>query len=510
MTVPGSPNNTIVTDHNATIIDKAGNVWGITALGQISVNGKVDTTTAHVLTLAYENGGVWQMNTQRLWWSKSSPSAAWAPVNGTTASPLVGVASNNNTVIMGMPIVSGSIPQGSITDANGDRYAITSGGQVSINGIPDQTTSQVIAIAYENGVLWQENVNQMWWSKTSAVSPWGPTYGTPSSPIPAFQPIPQITYFDGAIISYTNTITPRAYSVQTVADGDKGVAFTYNGVDTNNGTIRNSMGILNLRINGSTSNMGTIIGQGGIGGTTTNINMGQGSAFQNGVGGRIDINASAYVHNTLTVTMLDGGDTFSNQGVIEANGAGQYISLWSAPGQNPYPTSPFFGQVINNGLIQVSGGANLYLTTPVTGTGTLKADNGSWLVVNGPIGAGETISLNSAHLEFGPKGGITNPAMQFQGKIVGENAASTINLDGVYGTSDFFRPISTAGAGLGELQVFDAYHILVADMLMVGHFQTADFAVIPNLGPAHNPRASDTYTNVVFTDHPNTPGIAHS
>ena len=71
-----SPNNTIVTDHSSTITDKSGNVWSITALGQVTVNGKVDLTTAHVLTLAYENGVVWQMNTSQLWWSKSSPAAA--------------------------------------------------------------------------------------------------------------------------------------------------------------------------------------------------------------------------------------------------------------------------------------------------------------------------------------------------------------------------------------------------------------------------------------------------
>ena len=213
-------------------------------------------------------------------------------------------------MIEGIPIVGGAIPQGSITDANGDHYAITSGGFVSINGIPDQTTSQVIALAYEGGKIWQENVNQLWWSKTSAVSPWSPTYGTPTSPIPTFLPIPQITYFDGAIISFTNNVTPRTYSVQTVADGDKGVGFTYNATDTSGGIIRNSMGVLNMRINGSLSNTGTIIGQGGIGGTTTSINMGYGSAFQNALGARIDINASTYVNNSLVVTMLDGGDTF--------------------------------------------------------------------------------------------------------------------------------------------------------------------------------------------------------
>jgi hypothetical protein len=99
-----SPNNTIVTAGLATITDKFGNVWGITTLGQVSVNGVPDQTSAHVVTLAYENGEVWQMNASRLWWGKTSPTAAWSPAYGTSVSPLVGVASTNNTVIFGMPI----------------------------------------------------------------------------------------------------------------------------------------------------------------------------------------------------------------------------------------------------------------------------------------------------------------------------------------------------------------------------------------------------------------------
>lgn len=74
-----SLNNTIVTDHVATITDKSGNVWAITALGQVSINGKVDPTTAHVVTLAYENGVVWQMSASRLVVQQNQPDRCVEP-----------------------------------------------------------------------------------------------------------------------------------------------------------------------------------------------------------------------------------------------------------------------------------------------------------------------------------------------------------------------------------------------------------------------------------------------
>jgi hypothetical protein len=151
----------------------------------------------------------------------------------------------------------------------------------------------------------------------------------------------------------------------------------------------------------------------------------------------------------------------------------------------------------------------LFLTTPVTGSGTLEADSGSSIIANGPISAGETIVLNSGHLQFG-NAGITNPAMQFLGKIVGESASSTINVDGAYGTSLSFKPISAAGAGLGELDVFNASHVQVADMLMVGHFQQADFSVTPVLGASQSPSASDAWTGISFTNYANSASLAHS
>jgi hypothetical protein len=85
----GSPNDTmLLAGSSAAITDAAGNTWTITSTGQVAVNGVTDTTTANVTELAYVNKEVWQENASNLWWGKTSPSAAWAPGDGTSTSPL--------------------------------------------------------------------------------------------------------------------------------------------------------------------------------------------------------------------------------------------------------------------------------------------------------------------------------------------------------------------------------------------------------------------------------------
>jgi probable HAF family extracellular repeat protein len=171
-----SPNNTIVTSPGAVITDALGNHWAMRN-GQVIVNGVADLSTANVLILAYENGMVWQMNNDRLWWSKSSPSAAWGPAFGTTVSPLMGIAAADNTVIA-------SSHSAAVTDANGDHWTITASGQVAVNGIIDRTTARVVALAYEKNIIWQENADGLWWSKINSAAQWSPPFGSSTSPVP--------------------------------------------------------------------------------------------------------------------------------------------------------------------------------------------------------------------------------------------------------------------------------------------------------------------------------------
>ena len=99
-------------------------------------------------------------------------SGAPTPPPSTSATP-----SPDNTVIT----ASGG---GSITDASGNAWSIV-GGQVAVNGTPDTSTANVIELAYEKGLVWQENSSDLWWSKSSPSDTWSPGPGTSTSPVPA-------------------------------------------------------------------------------------------------------------------------------------------------------------------------------------------------------------------------------------------------------------------------------------------------------------------------------------
>ncbi|MDB5404839.1 MAG: hypothetical protein JWQ55_6857, partial [Rhodopila sp.] len=75
------------------------------------------------------------------------------------------MSSQDNTVI--------SLATQSIVDAQGNAWSIT-GGQVAVNGIIDPTTGRVIEMAYEKGLVWQKNADNLWWSKASPTDPWEP------------------------------------------------------------------------------------------------------------------------------------------------------------------------------------------------------------------------------------------------------------------------------------------------------------------------------------------------
>ena len=195
--------NTVVTS-GGTITDAAGNNWSLNN-GQVVVNGQVDTTTARVIELSYAHGQVWQENSSNLWWAKTSPSDTWSPDNGTVISPLtpsVGTSPDNTVVQAGS--------QQTISDASGVIWGIDKG-QVTVNGVSDPTTSNVTELAYEKGVVWQENSSNLWWGKSTLSDRWNPGYGTSVSPIPnvgkgGSSTIVQ-TSPDGTVAIGSNTVT---------------------------------------------------------------------------------------------------------------------------------------------------------------------------------------------------------------------------------------------------------------------------------------------------------------
>lgn len=93
------------------------------------------------------------------------------------------------------PVVSPSgtlILKGStaaIIDAAGNAWTITAGGLVAVqaatatSATPDTTTANVTKLAYVNGLVWQKNTANLWWSKTAPGAGWLPGTGTATPPI---------------------------------------------------------------------------------------------------------------------------------------------------------------------------------------------------------------------------------------------------------------------------------------------------------------------------------------
>ena len=114
------------------------------------------------------------------WTSSPTPTPTPTPSPTPTPTPTptpVGTPSPNDTVVKGATKT--------ITDASGNKWTITSGGQVAVNGVADTTTANVIELAYVNGTIWQENSSKLWWGETTPTAAWAPSAGTATSPLPA-------------------------------------------------------------------------------------------------------------------------------------------------------------------------------------------------------------------------------------------------------------------------------------------------------------------------------------
>jgi hypothetical protein len=124
---------------------------------------------------------VWQSGTI----PGSTPTPTPTPTPIPTPTPTVTPSANDTVVKAGS--------SSAITDAAGNKWTITSGGQISVNGVVDAVTAGVIELAYVDGKIWQENSNLDWWGKTSPTASWSPTAGTTVSPLPASIPTPAPT-----------------------------------------------------------------------------------------------------------------------------------------------------------------------------------------------------------------------------------------------------------------------------------------------------------------------------
>jgi hypothetical protein len=87
----------------------------------------------------------------------SASATATAAVRASTTSADASVASANDSMI---------VSAAQLVDGAGDRWTV-SDGVISQNGSAQTITQKVIVLLYDRGVIYQENVNCMWWSWTS-------------------------------------------------------------------------------------------------------------------------------------------------------------------------------------------------------------------------------------------------------------------------------------------------------------------------------------------------------
>nr|WP_294547210.1 cellulase family glycosylhydrolase [uncultured Rhodopila sp.] len=231
-----SPNDTtVLAGSTGSIVDASGNTWTITGTGQVAVNGTADATTADVTELAYVGNAVWQENAGNLWWDKTSPSAAWAPVAGTATSPLTAAitldgAASGDTVSQsqvsvqaasgnGLLFISGSddtvtLPggAGTITDTGqGNTYILPAAGtgtdtftsDITATGGTLDLTAALAATNWDGSASTLPNYVTVADSSAGAVLSVAPTSGGPGV---------AIATIDGAATATLSSLLPHLIS----------------------------------------------------------------------------------------------------------------------------------------------------------------------------------------------------------------------------------------------------------------------------------------------------------
>src|SRR6185437_10798752 len=450
-----SPDNTVISLPDQSIVDEYGNIWSIVG-GQVAVNGVIDPTTANVIEMAFENGTIWQKNTDNLWWSKTSPGDQWSPPYGTEIDPIPGQHPSANDAIV---TVDPQFANQAITDASGNNWSIVNG-QVTLNGVADPTTGRVIELAYVNGAIWQENADQLWWSKTKPSDAWGPTYGTSINPVADVTR----TWFGGSDTfanpaDWTPNGVPQAGDTAVVTAGSAAVPLGFaDGVNFSLQGTSAAPAEIGFRTAGAYS-IGTLHVFG-----VDQIDI--------GTGGQKVALTTGGIHTSggqLRITEFISGSTLAIHGNSSlANGAtldAHLIGTASLP----------HGPVENDGTMTVN--ASTLAVGQLTGEGIVRATGGSTVSVIS-ASAGEAIQLQSAHLYIGDSAIPTSTAMQFLAPVTHFGDGSVITLNNTQATSEVFAKSNPTA---GELFLYNGSQ-LVADMHISGQSQI--YATDIPAGPA--------------------------
>lgn len=341
-------------------------------------------------------------------------------------------ASPNDTVMTG----TGA----SVTDANGVVWAIDANGQITIDGQVDQTTAGVDELGYDQGLVWQKNADNQWYSKTSPTAAW---VQWPNTTVPLA--IPGVSANDAITVAGGTTRLVDAngnFWGLTEADSAMGYQVTVDGaIDTTtenvvqiaivNDTLwqENTAGLWYSKTTpAGTWTSGTTIDPitgtqkpisltwiGGGDNLASNpadwspavapeagytLSMGSGTMT---VSGNDLAGDTLFITSNATASIDTSGPTTLN---ISANSPGSHVNINAAVGSTLTLTAN-----IVSGYLDVSGGKLSFignssfhafktvLSDEIVGTGTLYLHGGNatgeFMEINGSVGKGLTFDISA-------------------------------------------------------------------------------------------------------------------
>jgi hypothetical protein len=219
----------------AQLVDVAGNRWTVSG-GVISKDGSAETETQGVIAMVWSGGVLYQENIHCDWFSRihtdwlpsSQPAATGIPACSATAANApatnLSVTASATTAGLASPTFVAStdgsmiVPNPQLVDSAGNLWTVD-GGVISMNGAPQTITQNVITLLYDNGVIYQENINCNWWSWTGGA--WVATTQPAAAGIPTCgSKIPSVNASpDDSMIPSLTSIEDNAGNVWTVSNG---------------------------------------------------------------------------------------------------------------------------------------------------------------------------------------------------------------------------------------------------------------------------------------------------
>jgi hypothetical protein len=276
-------------------------------------------------------------------------------------------------------------PGWTLTDASGNTWSVLDG-HVEWNGLSDTTTANVVAVAYVNGAVWQENGSGMWFKHAAptAAYPW--LTGTATAPV-ASDSAYTATITGTGKLAYDDTIvnlsTNRAAYLATNSVMSFG-SLTATGTTTMNGWI----GLTNFNVSlnnvAGSSLVALSASQETIQGSTSNqtcINLASGSSLildkPTQFAGMVEysgqeyielagLNATSYTDTNNVYQFFLGGKLVDTLRFLNENGSGQHYDMSGQPVPNVTVEHNALGvmlsSTIGNEHLNQPGGVGVALT----------------------------------------------------------------------------------------------------------------------------------------------------